>query len=330
MQQKGIWVNYMNDITFPKAYACYNKNIDTRSKSTSGGVTTLIAEYVIKECGGVVFGAAFDSEFNVVHMKVDTLEELDKIRGSKYPQSNIGNCFKEAKECLISGITVLFIGTPCQISGLKRFLGKEYTNLLCLDFVCHGVASPGVWSGYLNECKNINEITEIVFKDKIKGWKRWHVKIRYKDHTWYRRGGMEPFMRSFLGYANIRPSCFHCRFKGLSRESDFTVSDCWGIGEENKRLNDDMGLSALLIQNETALKIFKKISSDVEYEEYNAEELMEGNWTTFKSVPPNKNREKFFIAYEKRGAKYALKKYFKPTLKSWLAYYYKRMKGREK
>ena len=219
----------MNSTTYPKAYACYNKNMENRIKSTSGGVAALIAEYVINECNGVVFGAVFDNEFKVTHIKACTIEDLKKLQGSKYPQSDIGYSFKEAKKHLDRGITVLFTGTPCQISGLKRFLGKDYANLMCLDFVCHGVASPGVWGEYLTELRDKEKIKEIVFKDKIKGWKKWHVKIQYDDHVWYRRGCMEPFMRSFLRYANIRPSCYCCRFKGLSHESDFTISDCWGI-----------------------------------------------------------------------------------------------------
>ena len=299
-------------------------------KSTSGGIAALIAEYVIKKCKGVVFGAAFDNEFKVTHIKANTIEDLKKIRGSKYPQSDIGYTFKEAKDHLEQGVTVLFTGTPCHVSGLKRFLGKDYSNLLCLDFVCHGVASPGVWNGYLTDLRDKEKIKEIVFKDKIKGWKRWYVKIQYDDHVWYRRGIMDSFMKSFLSYANVRPSCYSCRFKGLSHESDFTVSDCWGIGEENKRLNDDKGLSALLVHNEKAMKIFEDISPFMEYEEYDANELMRGNWTAFKSVTPSENRAEFFNAYCSRGAGYALKKYYEPKLKNWLAYYYRRMRGREK
>lgn len=320
----------MKGVTFPRAYACYNKNTEIRLRSTSGGVATLIAEYVIKECNGIVFGAAFDDEFKVTHIEVCNTDDLKRIRGSKYPQSDIGSCYLEVQKCLDQEKTVLFIGTPCQVSGLKRFLGKDYDNLLCLDFVCHGVASPGVWDGYLTELRDKEKIKEIVFKDKIKGWKRWHVKIQYDDHVWYRRGGMEPFMRSFLQYANIRPSCYCCRFKGLSHESDFTISDCWGIGEENRRLNDDRGLSALLVQNERAMDIFKKLSSLMEYEEYDADELMRGNWTAFKSVSPNQNRKEFFDAFYSHGAGNALKRYFEPHLRTWIGYYYRRMRGIEK
>lgn len=320
----------MNSENYPLAYACYNKNKDIRLKSTSGGIFTLLAEYVITNCNGIVFGAAFDERYAVKHIMVDNVGELCKLRGSKYSQSIVGNCFLETKKFLDDGRTVFFTGTPCQIEGLKQFLKRDYDNLLCMDFICHGVASPGVWKGYLKEWRDINNIQEIVFKDKIKGWKKWHIKIRYNDHTWYRRGSVEPFMQSFLRYANIRPSCFDCKFKGLKRVSDFTISDCWGIGEQNKRLNDDLGLSALLIQNERAKRIFNEISSDMEYEKYDAEELMHGNWTAFKSVKSYEKRTEFFADFNKRGAKYALHKYFAPKLKNWIKYYYLRLIGKEK
>lgn len=320
----------MHKQEYPRAFACYNRDTEIRLKSTSGGMFTLLGEYILRDCGGVVFGAAFDSDFAVHHVMVDRVEDLNQLRGSKYPQSNMGLCYREAQELLEQGRTVLYTGAPCQIEGLHQYLGREYENLFCMDFVCHGVASPGVWQGYLSECRKQKEIQEIVFKDKIKGWKRWYVKIQYKNRIWYRRGGMEPFMRSYLKYANIRPSCYQCRFKGIERISDFTISDCWGAGEHNERLNDNKGLSALLVQNEKAQRVFETIKDRMVYEEYDPDTLMERNWTTYRSVSAHVNREAFFRLFAEQGAKDALGKYFAPRLNTWLRYYYLRFDGKEK
>lgn len=315
---------------FPRAFACYNRDTEIRLKSTSGGLFTLFAEYVINECHGIVFGAAFDENFNVCHTMVDCIECLNRLRGSKYSQSSIGSCYIEAQKNLESGRAVLFSGTPCQIAGLRGFLGKEYENLFCVDIICHGVGSPGIWRGYLTECRNIHDIKHIAFKDKMKSWKHWYVKIEYnKLPDWYRRGTLEPFMRSYLGNANIRPSCYQCRFKGIERISDFTISDCWGVGELNKRLNDNKGLSALLVQNEKAQRVFEAIKDRMVYEEYDPNTLMEGNWTTYRSVSPHMNREAFFRRFAEHGAKAALGKYFEPRLTAWLKYYCRRFMGQE-
>lgn len=332
MQQKDILVNYMNNDNkkYPIAYACYNKDLNIRLQSTSGGIFTVLAEYVILELYGVVFGAAFDESYKVHHIRVDRINELGKLRGSKYPQSHMGNCYKEVKELLLNGKIVLFTGTPCQVNALHCFLNKQYDNLICMDFICHGVASPKIWEEYLIECKDRDNIQQIVFKDKIKGWKKWHIMIRYVDHTWYQRGYMNPFMKSYLEYANIRPSCFSCQFKGLVRNSDFTISDCWGVAESNRRINDNKGLSAFLIQNEKGEQIFKKIYNQLVFEQYNTGELMEGNWTTFKSVTENLNRTSFFKTSINIGTKSALNKFFKPTFKEWIRYYTLRLLGKEK
>ena len=172
-----------------KVYAAKNKNEDIRRQSSSGGIFTLLAEKVINE-GGVVFGARFNENWNVVHSWTDTKEGIAALRGSKYVQSTIGNTYNEAREFLKQGRKVLFSGTPCQIAGLKKFLRKEYNNLLTVDVVCHGVPSPLVWRKYLEEVReniraereagkntvsfSLNDlpvITGISFRDKTHGWK---------------------------------------------------------------------------------------------------------------------------------------------------------------
>lgn len=315
---------------FPLAYACYNKDLNIRLQSTSGGIFTLIASYVIQQLEGVVFGAGFDSDYNVHHMWVDNVQDIEKLRGSKYSQSKVGDAFKDVYKFLNEGRSVLFTGTPCQVNGLKYFLNKEYNNLLCMDFVCHGVASRGIWKDYVSWLRKKGIITNIVFKNKTNGWKKWYFMVEYTDHKYSHRGGMNRFMRSYLRYCNIRPSCYECTFKGLRHNSELTISDCWGIGEQNLEINDDRGLSALLIQNERGANIFENIKSNIRYIKYPAQELMEGNWTAFKSVYPHKDRQNFFALYAEKGGMMAINKYFKPTIKNWLVYYKMRLQGKER
>ena len=319
----------MND-GYPKAFACYNQDLSVRMQSTSGGIFTLLGSYVIEKLGGVVFGAAFDGDFSVQHICVKDVQGLGRLRGSKYAQSLIGNSYRETEQYLKSGTYVLFTGTPCQIAGLKCFLNNEYENLFCMDFVCHGVASDSVWCSYVQKLSCKGSIKNIVFKSKPKGWKKWYFKVEYNDHIYQIRGCMNEFMKSYLSYCNIRPSCYECEFKSLQRESDFTISDCWGIGEQNTQLNDDKGLSALLLQNERALEVFKEIKDYICFQQYEASELMAGNWTTVESVKPHPLREEFFHTVREQGGAEALNRYFKPSFRDWLWYYRMRLIGKEK
>lgn len=129
-------------------FAAKKPNDEVRMQSSSGGIFTLLAENVIDE-GGVVFGAGFNERWEVVHSFAEKKEDLAKFRGSKYVQSKVGNSYKQAEAFLKQGRKVLYSGTPCQIAGLKQYLRKDYANLLAVDFICHGVPSPGVFRTYL-------------------------------------------------------------------------------------------------------------------------------------------------------------------------------------
>lgn len=148
-------------------YAAKHKDDNIRLVSSSGGAFTFLAEKVIEQ-GGVVFGARFDENWQVVHDYVETKSELSLFRGSKYVQSRIGNSYQQVQQFLKSGRLVLFTGTSCQILGLKLFLRKQYDNLLAIDVICHGVPSPKVWKKYLNEVAfgHCSQITDISFRNK--------------------------------------------------------------------------------------------------------------------------------------------------------------------
>lgn len=256
-----------------KTYAAINHNEDVRLASSSGGVFTFLAEKTINN-GGVVFGAAFNEDWSVEHTCVERIEELEKLRGSKYVQSNTKNSFIEAERFLKEGREVLYSGTPCQIAALKLFLRKEYHNLTTVDVVCHGAPSPAVWEQYLQETidKIWNKkgwavpgthiekdyIRSIAFRNKSQGWKNYSFAIQLK-HLNQSEGKtflfqetlhQNKFMECFLNDLCLRPSCYQCPARGGKSGSDVTLADLWGAGKICPELDDDKGLSLVLMRNE--------------------------------------------------------------------------------
>lgn len=296
----------------PLVYACINKNEEVRLDSSSGGVFTLVAEYVIDK-GGIVFGASFNDKFELEHNYVKTKEELSKLRGSKYLQSKIGNSYNQAKYFLDSGIQVLFTGTPCQIAGLKSFLGKKnYNNLMTIDIICHGVPSPEVWRKYVEfrEIEADSQTQGISFRQKNEGWKRYSVSFLFKNNTEYRRTLSEDlYMRAFLKDVCLRPSCYDCEFKTLNRQSDITLADFWGIENVLPEMDDDKGTSLIFINSKTGREIFYSISNEMKFKEVDINEAIKYNPSAIKSVLENPNRDKFFSDLWKLEFDKLVKKY---------------------
>ncbi len=281
----------------PLAYACMNKNEEIRLESSSGGIFTLVAEHVIDK-GGVIFGACFDNRFELEHNYVKTKEELSKLRGSKYLQSKLGNSYNEVKEFLDLGQIVLFTGTPCQIAGLKSFLGDEiYDNLVTIDIICHGVPSPEVWRKYVEfrEKKSNSQAQRIAFRQKNEGWKRYSVSFSFKNNTEYFKILSEDlYMKAFLKDVCLRPSCYDCEFKTLNRQSDITLADFWGIENVLPEMDDDKGTSLIFVNSEIGQDIFNSISINMIFKEVNINEAAKYNSAAIKSVPKNPNRDNFF------------------------------------
>ena len=280
----------------PLAYACMNKNEEIRLDSSSGGIFTLVAEHVIDK-GGAVFGACFNDSFELEHDYVKTKEDLSKLRGSKYLQSKIGNSYNEAKDFLDLGLIVLFTGTPCQIAGLKSFLGgKIYDNLVTIDIICHGVPSPEVWRNYVKfREKEANSQTQrIAFRQKNEGWKLFSVSFSFKNNTEYRKILNEDlYMKAFLKDVCLRPSCYDCEFKSLNRQSDITLADFWGIENVLPEMDDDKGTSLIFINSKTGQDVFNNISSNMIFKEVDINEAVKYNSAAIQSVKSNPNREGF-------------------------------------
>ena len=285
----------------PVAFACKNTNEDIRLKSSSGGVFTALAESIIDR-GGVVFGARFDSDFSVYHGWTDTKEGLESFRGSKYVQSTIGNAFIECKKFLEDGRTVLFSGTPCQVGGLKAFLGKEYDNLYTVDIICHGVPSPLLWNKYLNYRKEQERagIKKIYFRRKEYGWRKFSLSITFYNNNKYLKNlRIDPFLRMFLKNVCLRFSCYECIFKEKNRISDITIADFWNIKNVLPEYDDDKGVSLVLAHSTNGLQLVSK-NMDLLSQQIDCKLSLQGNRSLTHSVKKPKKRSSFFIDLEKK------------------------------
>ena len=301
-----------------KAYVVNNKDENVRSQSTSGGAFTAIAEYVIDN-NGVVFGAAFDKDFNVEHTYVTTKEDLKKFRGSKYVQSDLKNTFQDVKKFLNKGQMVCFSGTPCQIEGLKKFLGKDYENLITVDIVCHAVPSPLVWRKYLNYEKNknkLNNINEILFRDKSKyGYKYSMMSIKDDNEIYSQGVETDPYLRAFFGDLSDRPSCYNCAFKKQYRVSDFTIWDCFTVENFEKSLDDDKGTTRILIHSKKGEELFEHIKCKFYYKKVEEEALVKNVKEMYSSVSMNLKRNDFFKDINQMNEIDFFAKYFPNNIK---------------
>lgn len=250
------------------AYAAISNNRMLRMESSSGGIFSELALKVFAE-GGFVYGAVYNEEFRVVHQCTDNRGDLAAFRGAKYAQSDIGGCFGEIESRLRRSQLVLFSGTPCQTAGLKTFLGKEYENLITVDFVCHGVPSPKAWGKYVNyraEIDNDGVLPEAInLRSKKTGWSRYRYSNRYiyqGDKEYLSESGKDLFMRLFTGDYINRESCAGCRFKGYDRVSDITLADFWGIWDVAPEMDDDKGTSLVLLHSGKAKDLFSGLEKD--------------------------------------------------------------------
>lgn len=240
------------------AYAAFANDDNIRMKSSSGGLFTLFARQILSD-NGIVFGAAFDQNFMVHHIAIETEEELIKLQGSKYLQSRIENTYQEAERYLKFGRKVLYTGMACQIAGLKKFLGKEYELLYTVDVLCHGVPSPKVWRRYLDYQEKCHggAVTRTFFRQKDFGWKTYALKLQFNNLSAYEQiFSRDLFMQMFLSNICLRPSCHACKFKGLDRPSDITIGDSWGIENYMPEMDDDKGTSVVLVHSLNGQKLF--------------------------------------------------------------------------
>lgn len=246
-----------------KSYVMRSKNEDVLKQSTSGGFITPLIEYVLNN-QGVICAATYNDDFGVEHQILsEGGVSLSRIRGSKYVQSNLNNCFKEIKRYLEQEKEVCFVGTTCQAVGLKSYLRKEYENLIIVDLVCHGTPSPKLWDKYLKYQKNEyhSEIVEISFRNKTYGYHSGTMMIKFKNgKTYYGSARVDYMLKSFFREISSRPICYSCPFKTLERCSDFTIYDCWHASQLVDGLkDDDKGYTNVIVQSEKGQEVLEKI-----------------------------------------------------------------------
>ena len=288
-------------------YAAKNNDEKIRLRSSSGGIFSMLAEAVLND-GGVVFGVCWDKDWRLVFDYTESIDGLSRFRGSKYLQAHVGDAYIIAEQFLKSGRRVLFSGTPCQIRGLKLFLRHDYDKLLCVDIICHGVPSPGVFRRYLNEeianvAKNkvidvdCLHIDDIQFRDKRTGWKSYSLRYQLRDNNANLYSNISLYtdniyMRGFLRDFYLRPSCYACSAKAGKSGADITLGDFWGIEQLKPEIDDDKGVSAVLLNTLLGKQIFEQLS--VEKTLMNYAHVQQYNLAVYRSVARPQKRDKFF------------------------------------
>lgn len=303
-------------------YVINNKNNEVRKESTSGGAFSAIAEYVIKN-GGSVYGAAFDKNFEVNHQEVKSIDDLSKFRNSKYVQSNLNDTFKQIKDELENGKLVCFSGTPCQVEGLYSYLGKEYENLILVDVVCRAVPSPKLLRKYLDYIKktklNNENIQKVLFRDKSKyGYKYTLMTVKSKNYIYQEGIDTDQYLRAFFSGMAIRPSCESCKFKKKYRVSDFTLWDCFNIEDFEKKFDDNIGSSRVLIQTDKGRKIFDEIKENIDYKKIDEDVIIRGSKELTKSTKLNSKRNEFMEKLDDEKIDVLLNDYFPINAKTKL------------
>ena len=314
-------------------YAAINPDSDVRQSSSSGGIFSALADAILSQ-GGVVFGVCWDKDWQLIFDYAETQADLSRFRGSKYLQAHVGDAYIKAEQFLKSGRQVLFTGTPCQIVALKRYLKRDYDNLLAVDVICHGTPSPGVFRSYLSEeiarvadrqQKNTVSLSskphiaernmldtagwrigDIQFRDKLLGWKKFSFTLCLAEVS---AEGEENsvslsyplneniFMRGFLRDFYLRPSCYSCPAKSGKSGSDITLGDFWGINQLKPEIDDDQGVSAVCVNTNKGVSWYNSLS--LEQYSMSYDDVCRYNPALVRSVVCPLQRIKFFERYGK-------------------------------
>lgn len=253
-------INPVNKYALPQTtLAARIKEQESLQKSSSGGIAWLLSSEFLK-MGGVVYGAAFDENMVVRHIRVTDNVGLKRIQGSKYVQSDLQNIYPQLKKDIEAGTKILFIGTPCQVAGIRKLFGERENLLLC-DLFCHGVPSPKLFADHIREIEaNGKKVADYRFRDKTYGWSYNLNRILYKDgseelHSYWNQCYKRLFL---LGYIE-RESCYSCVYKDCRRVGDISLGDYWGIEKMTDRFADDRGVNVVFINTEKAALIAETI-----------------------------------------------------------------------
>ena len=249
-----------------KIYACWSKDDDLRARSSSGGIFSLLANKVLERGGAVCAVGYSDDCKECLHKIIRTKDGLDDLRRAKFVQSKKYDIFIEVKEILLGGAKILFCGTPCEVGGLRQFLGREYDNLITCDIICGCVSSPMIYRTYIEFLNNKygSNAVSVNFKDKRRGWRGKAIAVKFDNGEEYYNSILDDdYCVSFHSRYNIRPSCFNCKYGDLNRSADITMGDFWAIEKFKPEYDDNKGTSFVLVNTKKGCEIIKSIDAEV-------------------------------------------------------------------
>ena len=287
------------------AYAVYAKSKDERASAASGGAASVLSRSMIAS-GGVVYGCAIDEDLVPRHVRVDAFEGLDRLKGSKYVQSDTADVFKKVKTDLQNGIEVLFVGTPCQVAALKNFISlipALESRLYTIDLCCHGTPSQNMLNDHLDYLGVKSMATKLSFREKT------GKKIRYRLSLSDASGSVlydketvkDHYMTGFLSGMFLRENCFSCSYAVSQRCSDVTLADFWSIGEsENPEMKVSKGLSTVLVNTEKGRRLFERAADAITYEERPLSEALKNGQFRRPAEKPDEY-DIFAECYDERG-----------------------------
>lgn len=290
-----------------EVYAVKHKDEDTRLNSRSGGAFSALSDWFL-ERDGVIYGCVM-ANGRARHIRTTNKMGRDKMRGSKYVQSSLGESFSMVEKDLHSGKQVLFTGTSCQVKGLQNYLGKEYSNLLCVDILCHGVPSPKVYTDYIKwqEKRNRKKIIGMDFRNKKKyGWADHVESLYFEDGNVI---DSRIYTNMFYSLFIMRPCCYKCKFKGLEHSSDITLGDYWGIEKQVPEFYDNEGISLVLVNSKKGHAVLQDVKGKITLIQTEvSKEMMQQPLVKPYSSP--QNRESFWKNYHNGGIQRVLVRYF--------------------
>lgn len=293
-------------VAYPKTYAVRHKNEKIRAASRSGGVFTALSDNVLNK-EGIIYGCALSENFEAVHIRAENEIDRNKMRGSKYIQSRLGDTYKRVKLDLEDGKKVMFSGTSCQVAGLRAFLEKKYENLFCVDIVCHGVPSYKVWKAYLQwqETRVHAKVKNVDFRNKKRfGWRKHIETLTFNNGKTI---CSEVFKNLFYSHTSLRPSCYECPYKTVMHPGDVTIADYWGIEMVAPELDDNGGVSLVLVNNELGEALLGEVKEKLFWRETNLENSLQ---PPLKGpFPMPNNRMQFWDDFFKHDFDYIAKKY---------------------
>ena len=295
-----------------EVYATKNKSDEIRKISSSGGMFYELAKKTLKE-NGVVYGVIFDKEFHAKHSRADNIEDIKKMMGSKYSQSELGKTYLNIKKDLLEGKKVLFTGTPCQVAGLNKFLDNvDKSNLMLVDLICHGTPSPKLFKDYIKFLEKVKgkKVTGYYHRSKINGWIQTEAVSFNNGKLEYKSRLSQTWRRIFYTDLALRLTCYNCKYTNTKRAGDITIGDFWGIELYDSEFADNKGISLMIINTLKGQRFFNSISNNLIIQKREINEAINKNPQLKEPIKIlSEKREIFWNDYKIKGFKYIANKY---------------------